>query len=111
VYEKDEEVIAWMSFKSFYGRPAYRHTAELAIYIDEQHISQGLGSYLMDEAISRCSALNIRTILGYVFAHNEPSVRLSKKKGFEVWGHLPRVAELDGVERDLLILGLRVYNA
>jgi phosphinothricin acetyltransferase len=28
--------------------------------------------------------------------------------GFETWGTLPRVAVLDGVERDLVILGLRL---
>jgi len=28
--------------------------------------------------------------------------------GFAGWGRLPRVAELDGVERDLLILGRRL---
>jgi len=29
-------------------------------------------------------------------------------QGFERWGTLPRVAELDGIERDLVILGRRV---
>jgi phosphinothricin acetyltransferase len=28
---EDEKVVAWISFKSFYGRPAYDHTAEIAI--------------------------------------------------------------------------------
>jgi phosphinothricin acetyltransferase len=28
--------------------------------------------------------------------------------GFSRWGHLPRVAVLDGVERDLVIVGRRV---
>jgi phosphinothricin acetyltransferase len=28
--------------------------------------------------------------------------------GFERWAFYPRVAELDGVERDLVVLGLRL---
>ncbi|MGN6703773.1 MAG: GNAT family N-acetyltransferase, partial [Burkholderiaceae bacterium] len=28
--------------------------------------------------------------------------------GFSTWGNLPQVATLDGVERDLLILGRRL---
>jgi len=44
----------------------------------------------------------------FIFAHNERSVALFRKFGFETWAHLPRVAVLDGVERDLLILGRRV---
>jgi phosphinothricin acetyltransferase len=35
-------------------------------------------------------------------------VRLFERAGFLRWGLLPRVAELDGVEQDLAILGLRV---
>jgi phosphinothricin acetyltransferase len=33
-----------------------------------------------------------------------------KKFGFEQWGYLPRVAELDGIERDLVYLGKRVRD-
>jgi phosphinothricin acetyltransferase len=36
------------------------------------------------------------------------SLALFRKFGFEQWAHLPRVAVLDGVERDLLILGRRL---
>jgi phosphinothricin acetyltransferase len=28
--------------------------------------------------------------------------------GFQRWGVLPRVAELDGVERDLILVGRRI---
>ncbi len=49
-----------------------------------------------------------RTLLAFVFGHNAPSITLFENAGFSVWGLLPRVAELDGVERDLVILGRRV---
>jgi phosphinothricin acetyltransferase len=35
-------------------------------------------------------------------------VALCERFGFQRWGLLPRVAVLDGVERDLLLLGLRL---
>jgi phosphinothricin acetyltransferase len=50
----------------------------------------------------------IHTLLGYIFGHNEPSLRLFESEGFVRWAHLPRVAVLDGVERDLVIVGRRV---
>ena len=34
VAERDDEVVAWLSFSEFYGRPAYRRTAELSLYVD-----------------------------------------------------------------------------
>ena len=45
------------------------------------------------------------TLLAFTFAHNAPSVGLFRSAGFLTWGELPRVAKLDGIARDLLILG------
>jgi L-amino acid N-acyltransferase YncA len=102
------EVIAWLSFQSFYGRPAYYATVEISIYIAETHRSKGIGSILLAKAIDDCPRLGILTLLGFVFAHNEPSLTLLRKYDFEQWGYLPRVANLDGVERDLVIMGRRL---
>ena len=45
---------------------------------------------------------------GFIFGHNIPSLRLFEKFGFARWAHLPGVALLDDVERDLVIVGRRV---
>ncbi|ANS74147.1 phosphinothricin acetyltransferase [Paenibacillus yonginensis] len=104
----DGHIAAWLSFQSFYGRPAYLGTAEISIYIAEEYRSKGLGSVLVRHAINKCPEIGVHTLLGFVFGHNEPSLRLLRKFGFETWGHLPRVANMDGIERDLIIVGLRV---
>lgn len=109
VVEKDNEICGWLSFQSFYGRPAYNATAELSIYISENHRKEGIGKFFMEKAINVCSEIGINSLLGFIFSHNEPSLRLFKNFGFEVWGHLPKVAVLDGIERDLTIVGKRVY--
>ncbi|HTH59390.1 MAG TPA: GNAT family N-acetyltransferase [Paraburkholderia sp.] len=101
-------VIAWLSFSDFYGRPAYRHTSEVSIYLDEAARGKGLGRQLLAAALDAAPALDIHTVLGFVFGHNEPSMRLFRSFGFADWGTLPRVAVLDGVERDLVILGKRL---
>ncbi|KXG09690.1 putative phosphinothricin acetyltransferase YwnH [Anoxybacillus sp. P3H1B] len=108
VVEKEGQICAWLSFQSFYGRSAYQHTAEISIYISEQYRGQGMGKQLLQAAIDECPRLNIKTLLGFIFAHNEPSLRLFSHFGFTTWGHFPKVAELDGVERDLIIVGKRI---
>jgi phosphinothricin acetyltransferase len=65
----------------------------------------------MTAALARAPALGLTTFVGLVFAHNLRSIALCEKFGFQRWGHLPRVAVLDGVERDLLILGRRTDAA
>jgi L-amino acid N-acyltransferase YncA len=102
------ELVGWASLQSFYGRPAYDATAELSIYLHEKHRGKGYGAYIIDYVFNSCERLGIKTLLGYIFAHNLPSIRLFEKKGFKVWGHFPRIATLDGIERDLVILGKRV---
>lgn len=109
VMEKDNEICGWLSFQSFYGRPAYNGTAEISIYISKDYRKRGLGHIFMKRAISICPELGINTLLGFIFSHNEASLKLFEGYGFESWGQLPKVAVLDGIERDLTIVGKRVY--
>ena len=101
-------VIGWMSYSNFYGRPAYSGTAEVSIYIAEDWRGKGLGRYCLEQAIAHAPNINVHTLLGFIFGHNAPSLALFQKFGFDTWAHLPRVANLDGIERDLIILGKRV---
>ncbi len=102
------EIAAWLSFDTFYARAAYDGTAMLAIYVAESRRGQGLGRALLRTAVARAPALGLHTLLGYIFGHNEPSLRLFASENFVRWAHLPRVAVLDGVDRDLIILGRRL---
>jgi phosphinothricin acetyltransferase len=108
VVEEGGMVIGWLSYSNFYGRPAYAGTAELSIYIHEKARGKGLGRYLLTQAIEFAPKIKVHTLLGFIFGHNAPSLKLFEAFGFERWAHLPRVATLDGVERDLDILGKRV---
>lgn len=108
VIEQDGVIAGWLSFQSFYGRPAYLSTAELSIYIAPAFHRCGLGKQLLAKAIHESPNLGLKTLLGFIFAHNQPSLKLFETFGFQKWGHLPQVADLDGVERDLVIMGLRI---
>lgn len=105
VVEIDGDVRAWLSLSSFYGRPAYGATVEVSVYVDERNRGQGLGTFLVGEALAQAPALGIRTLLAFVFGHNVGSVALFSRYEFEPWGWLPGVAVLDGLPRDLAILG------
>jgi len=110
VIEAEGQVAAWLSFSSFYGRPAYDKTAELSVYVHRAFRRRGFGTYFLTHAIAQAPALGMNTLMGFIFAHNEASLRLFMEHGFSRWGELPRVAELDGVERDVVIVGRRVQN-
>jgi L-amino acid N-acyltransferase YncA len=84
---------------------AYRHTAEIGVYLAPAARGKGLGSKLLEAALAVAPQFGIDTALGFIFGHNAPSLKLFERYGFEVWGTLPRVAVLDVVERDLVIVG------
>lgn len=108
VQDEQGQVAGWMSFSSFYGRPAYDGTIEVSIYLAEAARGKGLGSWLLQQAMAISPSLGVKTILGFIFGHNQPSLALFRKFGFTEWANLPRIAVLDEVERDLIILGLRL---
>lgn len=100
-------VDAWLTLSNFHTRPGYRHTAEISIYVRESARACGIGAYLLQEAMRQSPSLEIHTLIGLIFAHNEPSLRLFERFGFARWGELPRVAVLDDIERSVVIVGWR----
>ena len=105
VAENDFCVIGWLDFKKFLPRCAYRGTAEISVYVDEKFRRQGVARRLLEKAIACAPSLGITALVGLIFAHNQPSLKLFERLGFELWGLLPQIARLDGVERDLAIMG------
>lgn len=105
---KDEMVLGWVSFQSFYGRPAYNATVEISIYLDPSARGKGLGTRVLNYSIERAKSFGIKTILGFIFAHNEPSLKLFRSAGFSDWAYMPDIAVLDGIERGVRILGKRI---
>ena len=101
-------LMAWASLSDYYPRAAYQRTAEVSIYIHPQHRGAGLGKWLLGEIIRRAPALGVHKLVAVVFAHNERSVALFRGLGFEVWGRLPEVCDLDGMLADVVLLGKTV---
>ncbi|MDR0351876.1 MAG: GNAT family N-acetyltransferase [Opitutaceae bacterium] len=105
---RESAIVAWAGLSLVSERPAYYPTAEVSLYIEEHHRRRGLGRWLLRAVIARAPACKVTTLVGLIWAHNQPSLALFEAEGFERWGHLPRVAELAGIERDLVIVGRRV---
>ncbi|WP_428658194.1 N-acetyltransferase family protein [Runella sp.] len=66
------QIVGWVSFQSFYGRPAYDATVEIGIYLNPEQRGKGLGKVILQYCIENATKFNIKTLLGFIFAHNEP---------------------------------------
>lgn len=101
----DGQLAGWVGLESFYGRPAYGHTAEISIYIDSAFHHRGLGQQALTFVESQLERLALDTLVAFIFAHNAPSLGLFTKNGFARWAHLPDVALMGDTRRSLDILG------
>src|ERR1700752_1313433 len=72
----DGKYVGWISFSNFYGRPAYSQTVEVSIYLEETAQGKGFGKLCLQFAIEEAKKREIKTLLGFIFGHNEPSLRL-----------------------------------
>ena len=108
VLESGGQIAGWLTFKSFLPRCAYRGTAELSVYVHRDFRRRGIARALLQKAIERSSEFGLTALVGLIFAHNEPSIRLFQQLGFSRWGYLPRIARMDETERDLTIMGRHV---
>ncbi|MEM6911945.1 MAG: N-acetyltransferase family protein [Verrucomicrobiota bacterium] len=108
VHEDGGRVSAWAALSPYHERAAYGKTAEVSLYLAPEVQGRGLGRGILQEVLERASVLGVETLLALVFGHNPASLKLFQRAGFEEWGRLPGVAELDGNKRDLLFLGRRL---
>ncbi|MDN3536654.1 GNAT family N-acetyltransferase [Limosilactobacillus fermentum] len=82
-------MIGWVGLEPFYGRAAYRHTAEVAIYFDQAVRHQGLGTKALAFMESQLAACEITAVVAYIFGTNQASQALFKKFGYQKWGAFP----------------------
>lgn len=101
--EDENGVIGWFSFSPYYERPAFVHTSEISIYLDEKAKGKGYGSKIIQYMQEQMLERGIHTLMAYVFELNQVSMNLMKKHGFECWGRFPNIAnmgkDIDGNEK------------
>lgn len=105
----DETVQGYLTISAHRpGRQALRHTAEVSFYIHFDYHRQGVASKLLNHAIKVCPELKVKTLFAILLETNLASIGLLQKFGFEKWGYLPRVAEINGIETGQFYYGRRV---
>ena len=108
VDEREGEVAGWLSFGRFYRRAAWDATVEVSVYVATDWQQRGVAHGLLAHALAEAPGLGVRSLMALIFGHNDPSLALFRNAGFDDWGRLPAVTELDGVTRDVVIVGRHV---
>jgi phosphinothricin acetyltransferase len=104
----EDRVVGWAALMPVSTRACYRGVVEHSVYVTENARGQGVGRALMEQLIASAEAGEIWTIQTSVFPENEATLALHERLGFRVVGRRERIAQLDGVWRDTILLELRL---
>ncbi|MET0560757.1 MAG: N-acetyltransferase family protein [Gaiellaceae bacterium] len=104
----DGRVVGWATLSSTSGRACYAGVAESSIYIAEGMRGRGIGRGLMEALLANATADGIWTIHAGMLPENTASLALHERLGFRLVGRFKRIAQLDSVWRDTVLLELRL---
>jgi phosphinothricin acetyltransferase len=111
VWDENSQVIAWFSFSPYRkGRPALQSTAEISYYVHTGHHNRGIGSRMMEYALELAPRKGFKNLIAILLDPNTASISLLKKYGFELWGDMPSIAEIDGGQYNHQYYGLRLTS-
>jgi L-amino acid N-acyltransferase YncA len=108
VAERDGVVVGWAALAPVSDRACYAGVAENSVYVASSARGLSVGTTLMQALVAAAAGAGIWTIQCNVFPENTASRALHERAGFRVVGRRERIAQLDGVWRDTLLLELRL---
>jgi len=109
VWEEEGVIAGWLSFSPYRkGREALHATAEVSYYVHNAYRRRGIGRRLLEFAIIKAPDLQFKTLIAILLDPNTASIALLEKFGFERWGNMPAIAEIDFEKFNHLYYGLHL---
>jgi len=103
----DGELLGWVALAPTSSRACYAGVAANSVYVAGHARERGVGSALMQALLASADAGGIWTIQAGMFPENAASLALHERHGFRLVGRFERIAQLDGVWRDTVLLERR----
>ncbi|MFC2098738.1 GNAT family N-acetyltransferase [Bacteroidota bacterium] len=109
VYDENDVVAGYIFFSPYRkGRKALKSTAEISYYVHNDFHRRGIGTSLMEHAIQKAPDLGFKTLIAILMDPNTASIALLKKFGFNLWGNMPGILEVDGEKYNHQYYGLHI---
>ena len=107
VAELDGEVVGWAAAAPVSDRDCYAGVAETSVYVTETARGRGVGKSLLHRQVTEADAAGLWTLQTSIFPENRSSIALHHSAGYRTLAVRPRIAKLDGVWRDTVLLERR----
>ena len=100
-------VLGWVAASPVSGRCVYAGVIEVSVYVAASGRGRGLGGALVEALVDSSEAAGVWTLEAGVFSDNAPSLALLDRHGFRRVGVRERLAQRDGLWRDVVLLERR----
>lgn len=108
VAEVDGTIGGWIALTPFSKRYCYRGVAELSVYISKDFRGQKIGKTLLKHLIITAKEAGIWTLQAGIFKENKVSLSMHEKAGFRVVGMREKIAQMDGIWRDTILMEMKI---
>jgi phosphinothricin acetyltransferase len=82
LWEQDGSVRGYACSSKWKGRCAYRHSAEVTVYLDPAFTGRGIGSKLFEALLADLRERGFHTAIGGIALPNPASIALHQRLGF-----------------------------
>ncbi len=92
--DDDGLVIGYASLSGYGTKDAFKTTAELSVYVDQNHRGAGIGRALMEALLELAkNEGELHLIISVITSGNEASCSLHRALGFKYQGCIPEIAQ------------------
>ncbi|MED3798242.1 GNAT family N-acetyltransferase [Lysinibacillus capsici] len=89
-------------------RAVYSGVGEVSVYLSSDHKGKGIASKLFKILIEESEKGGFWTLQSSIFAINSSSIQLHKKMGFRIVGTREKIAQLNGIWHDTVLMERRL---
>ena len=100
-------VVGWTAINPVSSRDCYSGVGESSVYVTETARGRGVGKTLLFRQVNEADAGGLWTLQTSVFPENRASIALHHSAGYRTLAVRPRIAQLDGIWRDTVLLERR----
>lgn len=107
VAELEGDVVGWTAVMPASERECYAGVGETSVYVTETARGRGVGTALLHAQVTEADAAGMWTLQTSIFPENRASLALHHSAGYRTLAVRTRIARLDGVWRDTVLLERR----
>jgi len=107
VAEAGGAVVGWSAVMPVSERDCYAGVGETSVYVAEAARGRGVGKALLHRQVSEADRAGLWTLQTSIFPENRASIALHHSAGYRTLAVRSRIAQLDGIWRDTVLLERR----